>query len=161
MKKHPIYDVWFSEDGTAISSFGNRLTPQLVGKPPHKRFYLEVRKDGERINRSVARWLAETFIPNPLGLSDVDHIDNNGLNDVVSNLQWMTHQENVEKAWAKVYVVRDHIFGVDVEVYNLKKFAREHKVSIGSLRATNPNSSAVDKRNHCGGYSIIREINSP
>ena len=160
MKKHPIYNVWFTEDGKAFSK-RRQLTPRLGGHKNHKRFYLEVRINGTvRINKSLARWLAETYIPNPDNLSDVDHIDDNGLNDVVSNLQWMTHQANAEKTWAKTYVVRDHNLGVDVEVYNLKKFANDHKVSIGALRCTNPKVTGKFRRNHCAGYSIICEIKS-
>ena len=36
------------------------------------------------------------FIPNPLNLSDVNHKDNNPMNNSVNNLEWISHKENLE-----------------------------------------------------------------
>lgn len=47
-------------------------------------------KKGKRIHRLVA----ETFIPNPDNLSEVNHIDENKLNNEVNNLEWCTHKYN-------------------------------------------------------------------
>ena len=42
----------------------------------------------------VHRLVARAFIPNPLGLKDVDHIDGNRTNNRVENLRWVSHKEN-------------------------------------------------------------------
>ncbi len=40
------------------------------------------------------RLVAEHFLDNPDNLRDVHHKDNNPLNNDVSNLQWLSHQDN-------------------------------------------------------------------
>ena len=47
----------------------------------------------ERI--SVHRLVATHFIPNPHNKPHINHIDNNGLNNCVDNLEWCTHSENM------------------------------------------------------------------
>lgn len=45
--------------------------------------------------------VAETFIPNPKGYKEVDHIDNNKQNNHVTNLRWVTHSINVNNKKVK------------------------------------------------------------
>jgi len=42
----------------------------------------------------VHRLVCQSFILNPENKSQVNHIDKNGLNNMVTNLEWNTHQEN-------------------------------------------------------------------
>lgn len=44
----------------------------------------------------VHRLVAETFIPNPNGLPEVNHIDCNRKNACVKNLEWVTHRGNAQ-----------------------------------------------------------------
>lgn len=52
-------------------------------------------KDKKQYTRKVHRLVAEAFLPNPEGKSDVNHIDCQRDNNSVANLEWMTHRENV------------------------------------------------------------------
>lgn len=56
-------------------------------------------KDGKSKTHKVHRLVAKAFIENPLGKPNVNHIDNNPLNNNVSNLEWCTQSENVAHAY--------------------------------------------------------------
>lgn len=43
--------------------------------------------------------LAKFFIPNPLNLPEINHIDSNKLNNSLSNLEWVSGRDNVRHAF--------------------------------------------------------------
>jgi len=47
----------------------------------------------------VHRLLAKTFIPNPKNYATVNHIDGVKTNNSLSNLEWLSHKENVRHAF--------------------------------------------------------------
>lgn len=51
-------------------------------------------EEGKTINKYVHRLVAETFIPNPNNLSEVNHIDENKANNSVDNLEWCDRKYN-------------------------------------------------------------------
>lgn len=50
---------------------------------------------GKRYTKKVHRLVAETFIPNPTNKPEVNHIDEDKHNNYAGNLNWMTHEENL------------------------------------------------------------------
>lgn len=56
-------------------------------------------KNGQRHYKQVHRLVAEAFLPNPQNLPQVDHKDDNGENNSVSNLKWVTASQNIKKSF--------------------------------------------------------------
>lgn len=50
--------------------------------------------NGIRKNKRVHRLLMEAFVPNPLGLTQINHKDANKLNNSLDNLEWCSPKEN-------------------------------------------------------------------
>lgn len=82
-----------------VSNFGdvkNIVTNKKISQWKKKNGYLEVtlHANGIKKNLYIHRLVAESFIPNPSGLSDVNHIDEDKTNNCVNNLEWMSHSTN-------------------------------------------------------------------
>lgn len=65
------------------------------GSKNYYRAIVKLKKDGKGKEFKVHRLVAEAFIPNPENKAEVNHLDGNPLNNIVSNLEWSTHQENI------------------------------------------------------------------
>lgn len=50
--------------------------------------HVQLHKDGERKHYQVHRLVAQAFIPNPEGLPQVNHKDEDKTNNCVTNLEW-------------------------------------------------------------------------
>lgn len=51
-------------------------------------------KGKEHKNKMIHQLEGEAFLPNPENKPFIDHIDTNGLNNILTNLRWCTQKEN-------------------------------------------------------------------
>ena len=79
--------------------------------------YLRVGLSGSCKTAFVHRLVAEAFIPNPLGLRDVDHINGNKQDNRVENLRWVSHKENCNNPNTKW---RGHRSWTNIQGFNPK-----------------------------------------
>ena len=91
----------------------------------------------------IHRLVAEAYIPNPDGYSDVDHIDDVRTHNYIGNLRWVSHEKNIQKAHnIKVRCVETgEIFPSFVDA---AKFVNKHKSGISAC--------IRGKQKTCGGY---------
>lgn len=86
-----LYQV--SNYGRVWSIHNQRILKPAVSHNGYNRIYLKC-KNGKYKNERVARLVALTFIPNPEGKPQIDHIDHDRVNDYVGNLRWVSVKEN-------------------------------------------------------------------
>jgi len=77
-----------------------RVKPHIKKLTPNGRGYLTatVHKEGVSKRIAVHRLVAQAFIPNPGAKDEVNHLDRNKLNNAVTNLEWVTRQQNIAHA---------------------------------------------------------------
>ena len=81
---------------------GNVLKPQ---RNRNGYLYILLSRNGHKYYRTIHRLVANAFIRNPLNKREVDHIDTDKSNNVVSNLRWATRKENVNNQITKIKVI--------------------------------------------------------
>ena len=140
--------------------------PQMILKQGHNQkayplVYLS--KNGEERTIAVHRLVAETFIPNPLNLPQVNHIDGNKENNNVWNLEWCTNLENQRHARANGLYIRPKTAGKPQRpVYQIdmktNKIMTKHESiakateAIGFISKSNIGACCRGLKKSVGGY---------
>mgnify|MGYP006375919495 FL=1 len=71
--------------------------PKILKNYIDKGYYrVSLYKDGNHKKYRVHRLIAQAFIPNPNNLPEINHIDENKLNNDISNLEWCSTEYNVK-----------------------------------------------------------------
>lgn len=79
--------------------------------------FIGLRKDTQRKNRYIHRLVAEHFIENPHNYKEVNHIDFNKRNNIVSNLEWCNRKENVGHSRINMFKQHNTKTGITGEKY--------------------------------------------
>ena len=97
-----LWKEWPQDPRIKVSNKGNVVSHKRgVGRPlkvSHNNCgYQQVGDSG--LARLVHRMVADTWIPNPNGYEQVNHIDGNKDNNSVENLEWATQSQNMRHAY--------------------------------------------------------------
>ncbi|UUW40520.1 homing endonuclease [Enterococcus phage vB_Efm_LG62] len=140
---------------------GKYISTERILKPTkHTTGYLRVKlcKNNVRFNKKIHRLVAEAFIPNPENKPQVNHIDEDKTNNIISNLEWMTakeninhgtHNERVSKTMGIPIIAINCITGESKEFHGITECARQ-------LGLQHQHISAVLKGRYkqTGGYTF-------
>jgi hypothetical protein len=121
-------------DRVVSNGKGTRMEKGMILKQwLNKRGYLRVafRKDSKLVNKPVHRLVAQTFIPNPDNLPQVNHKDCNPQNNSVSNLEWCTPEYNIEyrEKYGKssAEVLGCPVYAVNLDTLEISKFKSQRE----------------------------------
>lgn len=90
----PLSGEFSSYEVSNLGNVRNANTLRLLSPFKMQKGYLMIGLGIGRKKFLVHRLVAEAFIPNPYNLSQVNHIDENKLNNNANNLEWCTCEYN-------------------------------------------------------------------
>jgi hypothetical protein len=98
-------DYYDRPDVYEVSNCGrvrNKKTGRILngGIDYHGLLMVNLTIDGRSTNRSVAKMVAELFLPNPDFHTHVTHKNGNTEDNCVDNLRWFTPRASTRYAWA-------------------------------------------------------------
>jgi len=112
---------------------------------------LRVNKDDKNCSYLVHRLVAKTFLDNPYNKSEVNHIDGVKTNNNLSNLEWVTREENIQHAF-------DIGLKTSVGENNGRHLLKEHQVIEAYMEVYRGSTIASAARKYNVSESCIRDI---
>jgi len=155
MREHPTYKGYFlTEDGRIYSNKRNPLKLITPQKNYRGYYYIDLYDSKTKCRKYMHRLVAETYIPNPNNLPQVNHIDKNKSNNYINNLEWTTNHKNAIHSFCSYkWTIQNIINNEIVEIINLRQFCRDNDLTYGGLYQT-----LNGKSKHHKNYKIISKI---
>ena len=129
-------DYSISNFGRVISNKRNKLIELLVdvSKHTHTSYYrVTLCRNGLTRRFLVHRLVAEAFITNPLNKPHINHIDNDGSNNHVSNLEWVTASENMQHSVKQGRQVKSQTSATKIAtIVNDDRYAKTYEERFGN-----------------------------
>ena len=138
-----------------------RLRKQFVKTNGYVVVGLATGISGQPAVKYVHRLVAETHVPNPLGLKEVNHINHQKADNRAANLEWIGHADNLRKArahhgnWVTGVKVRKAVIatplngGPEIEWVSARAWA----LSTGNAKRAANISKAIRTNQPAYGYT--------
>lgn len=157
-------EIWKEIKGAKeyfISNLGRvkGMRGKIMRLAKNRKGYLVCRIPNRKYSQSVHRVVATHFIPNPLNLPQVNHIDGRKLNNHHSNLEYVTCKENINHAIktglriARANIAQDMFDTTQVKV--IKHALREGFKGIAIAKYFKCHDSTISKINVGINYAHI------
>lgn len=118
-----------SEDGIVINTKTNHIIKPKINEDDYAHIKLHV--NGKRVYKFVHVLVATAYIPNPLGLPQVNHKDGDHLHNHYTNLEWCDAKYNVHHSI--VNRLRKNIRLSDAELFRLMQLMSSGKYTQDEL----------------------------
>jgi len=143
---------------------GKLLKEKLIKSSDNhnKYLYVSLFKDGNRKAVGVHRLVAQAFIPNPENKPQVNHIDENTMNNNSENLEWVTGKENSNYGNHNKHLSeaqeRTAVIAVDIKSHVYRFFNSQHEAErVLGVNHSNIKKVLDGKFKQCNGYKFFRE----
>lgn len=121
------------------------LTPRIIGRGYQQ---VSLHKDGKSKQFLIHRLVAETYISNPNGLPQVNHINEDKTDNRVENLEWTTAKENDNHGTRNKRIAKSvYCVELDKTFESQTEAAKELGISRGNI-----SSCCKGKLKTAGGY---------
>ena len=173
-KPHPEYT------GIEVSTFGRvRTLDRMVcnGKGTwlakgrvlkqsnnsHGYLQVSVKVGGKWITKRVNRLIAQTFIPNPDSLPEVNHKNCVRDDNRVSNLEWCTHEYNIEYKDKLGHTARNNapkspVYAVNLATLEVSRFESQMEASrVLGIHHQNINAVIKGKYKRASGFWFVSD----
>jgi hypothetical protein len=130
MKRFRDTDYFVRENGRVISTkYGKtKELKQFINNDGYYELCLQI--DNKPFKFFISRLVAECYLPNPSNLPEVEHIDCNKSNNSVSNLEWVTRKENMNRASKNGLLKKSVETKLKMSISNIgKKSGEKHGMS--------------------------------
>ncbi len=119
-KAHPEYaEIEVSSFGRVRTSDGHYYNSHQTNMG-----YLNVSIpiDGKWTTKLIHRLVAETFVPNPNSMPEVNHKDSSRTNNNACNLEWVTHSYNMKYREEFGKPASKPVFVIDLKALEVSRF---------------------------------------
>lgn len=149
-----------TREETKINEYGLiELNLPLRGNPKYKKYQypcanVSITDENTNYRKQIKvyahRLVAETFIPNPQNLPEIDHIDRNKCNNHVSNLRWITRNDNMNFSGIH-FEIYDTLTGETHKGKNVQEWVNENWEWLSTRVNRTPKSfyESLFKYNKC------------
>lgn len=143
-----------SENGTRF------LKGRVLKQSKNNRGYpmVHIPIDGKPITKLVHRLVAETFIPNPENLTEVNHKDCDRTNSNVENLEFCTPKYNSQYREKFGESLGSPVFAISLSTLEVLHFRSQGEAGrVLGVSQGNINMVINGKRNYAGGFWFVND----
>jgi len=145
---------WISNRGRVKNSKGKILKPTIQVNGYYK---VNLIKNKISKNHTIHRLVAEAFIPNPDNLTEINHKDENKVNNAADNLEWCSHKYNSTYGTILTRIQENSVNRVSVKCVEtgiIYKSIREAE-KITNIDHSNIAKVCRGKQKTAGGYHWV------